>query len=100
MIWAFGALSAYRIARISSDVLLTGTPGSRAVNAYLERTGDASSVTEKFTLVFMTPQCDFCEILWRDLDSLHQTIANNYGAQAGRVFEIQVYCTSKDSHGK
>jgi hypothetical protein len=44
----------------------------------------------------MTPQCDLCEILWRDLDSLHQGIANNYGAQAGRVFEIQVYCTSKD----
>ena len=43
MIWAFGALSAYRIARISSDVLLTGTPGSRTVNAYLERTGDASA---------------------------------------------------------
>ena len=97
MIWAFGALSAYRIARISSDVLLTGTPGSRTVNAYLERTGDASSVTEKFTFVFMTPQCDFCEILWPDLESLHQTIAKNYGDAAGRVFDIQVYCTSKDS---
>ena len=74
MIWAFAALSVYRIARISSDVLLTGTPGSRAVNAYLEKTGDATSVTEKFTLIFMTPQVDFCEILWRDLDSLHQSI--------------------------
>lgn len=97
MIWAFAALSAYRIARISSEVLLMGTPGTRAVKTYLQRTGDAMSVTEKFTLVFLTPQCDFCEFLWRDLDSLHQTIANNYGAQTGRVFEIQIYCTSKDS---
>ena len=97
MVLAFAALSVYRIARISSDVLLTGTPGSRAVNAYLEKTGDDTSMTEKFTLVLMTPQCDFCEILWHDLDALHQAIAKNYGAQASRVFEIQVYCTSKDS---
>jgi predicted ferric reductase len=97
MIWAFAALSVYRIARISSDVLLTGTPGSRAVNAYLEKTGDATSVTEKFTLIFMTPQVDFCQILWRDLDSLHQSITKNYGEQASRVFDIQVYCTSRDS---
>ena len=97
MIWAFAALSVFRIARISSDVLLTGTPGSRAVNAYLKRTGDTMSVNEKFTLIFITPQCDFCEILWNDLDVLHRTLAKSYGARAGRVFDIQVYCTSKDS---
>jgi hypothetical protein len=45
----------------------------------------------------MTPQCDFCEILWRDLESLHETIQKSYGDAAGRVFDIQVYCTSKDS---
>jgi predicted ferric reductase len=92
--WGFCALAAYRLFRLASDILLEGTPELRACMSYVRKTGEVADSIEKFTLVFITPQADFCRALWGELNDMYMQLSK-YQVD-NKFVEIRVYCTSKD----
>lgn len=96
-VWGYAALSLYRACRTLSGVSLTGKAESGAVSSFLARTGQDKNITEKLTIVMVTPQADFCAVIWNDLNETYEKAYKVYGESLSKFIEIQIYCTSKDA---
>jgi predicted ferric reductase len=96
-VWGYAALSVYRACRTLSGVSLTCKAESGAVSSFLAKTGQDKNITEKLTIVMITPQADFCAVIWNDLNETYEKAYKVYGKSLSKFIEIQVYCTNKDA---